>query len=67
VRWGEGVLEREVRRTSFALDAEAAAPLLESLVASQAAREAGEDAPEDEPGEEPPVREEDEDAAGDEE
>jgi hypothetical protein len=39
VRWSEGVFEREVRRTSFALDPEAAAPLLESLAASQEARE----------------------------
>ena len=64
VHWGEGVLEREVRRTSFALDAEAAAPLLEGLVASQAAREAGKDEPDDEPEQEPPVREEDQDEAG---
>jgi prepilin-type N-terminal cleavage/methylation domain-containing protein len=48
VRWSEGVFEREVRRTSFALDPEAAAPLLESLAASQEAREqAGEDEPAD--------------------
>ena len=33
------VAEREVLRTSFALDPEAAAPLLESLAASQEARE----------------------------
>jgi hypothetical protein len=51
VGWSEGVFEREVRRTSFALDAEAAAPILESLAASQEAREqdgddVGEDVPE---------------------
>lgn len=64
VHWGEGVFEREVRRTSFALDAEAAAPLLESLAASQAAQEqAGEDEPEKKS---PPV-DEDQDAAGEEE
>jgi prepilin-type N-terminal cleavage/methylation domain-containing protein len=64
VHWGEGVLEREVRRTSFALDAEAAAPLLEGLVASQAAREAGEDAPDDEPEPESPAPDDDPDEAG---
>jgi prepilin-type N-terminal cleavage/methylation domain-containing protein len=64
VHWGEGVLEREVRRTSFALDAEAAAPLLEGLVASQAAREAGEDEPDDEPEPESPDPDDDPDEAG---
>jgi len=48
VSWSEGVSEREVRRTSFALDPEAAAPLLESLAASQEARE--ESGGEDDPG-----------------
>jgi len=65
VHWSEGVFEREVRRTSFALDAEAAAPLLANLAESQAARErAGEDEPEDAPAREPRAREADPDAAG---
>jgi prepilin-type N-terminal cleavage/methylation domain-containing protein len=58
VRWSEGVFEREVRRTSFALDSEAAVPILESLAANQEAREQdGDDAPEDAP-EQPPARDE---------
>jgi prepilin-type N-terminal cleavage/methylation domain-containing protein len=43
VSWSEGVFERDVRRTSFALDREAAAPILESLAASQEARAPDED------------------------
>jgi prepilin-type N-terminal cleavage/methylation domain-containing protein len=59
VSWSEGVFPREVRRTSFALDPEAAAPILESLAANQEAREeAGDDEDvdegDDEEGDEPP-------------
>ncbi|HET6304326.1 MAG TPA: type II secretion system protein [Myxococcota bacterium] len=58
VSWSEGVFEREVRRTSFALDPEAAAPILESLAASQEAREqADDDEPEDAP-QQPSARDE---------
>ncbi len=66
VSWTEGLTEHEVRRTSFALDPETAAPILEALAASQAAREQAQD--ETPPQEEtPPVREEDQGAAEDEE
>ncbi len=54
VSWSEGVLPREVRRTSFALDPEAAAPILESLAANQEAREqTGDDEDGDEGDEQP--------------
>ena len=53
VKWNEGIFEREVRRTSFALDAEAAAPILESLAASQEAREQAGDQEGDTGGDEP--------------
>jgi prepilin-type N-terminal cleavage/methylation domain-containing protein len=53
VRWSEGVRDREVRRTTFALDREAAAPVLERLVASQEARERDDEEPEEEGEDEP--------------
>lgn len=53
VSWNEGVFEREVLRTSFALDPEAAAPLLESLAASQEAREQAGDEKDDTGDDEP--------------
>lgn len=55
VAWSEGLFEREVRRTSFGLDAEAAAPFLEGLAASQEA-DAEQQAPDDDDADMPAPR-----------
>jgi prepilin-type N-terminal cleavage/methylation domain-containing protein len=60
VSWSEGTSELEVRRTSFALDREAAGPLLEALAASEGARarEAERDEEPEDGTQRRPVREE---------
>ena len=67
VSWTEGIFEREVRRTSFALDRAAAAPILESLAASQEAREEARDEKpqqDEKPERQPPVRDDQDEAEG---